>query len=108
MGMTKIKPLFIPLMKEYFQLFRDGKKTREIRKYGAKWRLLTCVTGRAVTLACGYGWPRLSGVIAEAKMVDFLNLEPEDQIAVSACYGMRLGDFIVISITDIKEIRKNE
>ena len=50
-----MKPLFIPLKKEYFAQFEQGQKTAEYRLYGPRWNENTCLPGRPVTLSCGYG-----------------------------------------------------
>ena len=50
-----MKPLFIPLMKEYYQAFERGDKEIEFRLYGKRWNWKTCQVGRDVILSCGYG-----------------------------------------------------
>lgn len=50
-----MKPLFIPLQTRYYEAFRDGSKTEELRKYGPRWNHDTCRVGREVILSKGYG-----------------------------------------------------
>lgn len=78
-----MKPLFFPLMTEYFEAFRDGKKTVEYRAYGPRWNERSCAIGREVVLSKGYGkQERLTGVITgfEKRFMD-----SADWID---CYGM--------------------
>lgn len=49
------KPLFIPLKREYFEAFAEGRKVVEYRRYGARWNERTCRNGRPVVLSLGYG-----------------------------------------------------
>lgn len=62
---TKIeRPLFAPLRSEWFDAFADGTKTEEWRRLGPRWNEATCLVGRPIVLARGYGWPRLMACIA--------------------------------------------
>lgn len=58
-----MKPLFIPLRREYFEAFERRIKRLEIRRYGPRWNERTCQRGRKVTLCCGYSGARLKGTI---------------------------------------------
>lgn len=59
-----MKPLFIPLKKEYFGQFNAGKKTEEYRPYGPRWNEKTCPKGRDVVLSLGYSrHRRLYGMV---------------------------------------------
>ena len=49
------KPLFIPLKTKWFNQFKSGEKTVELRRYGKRWNESTCRVGRAVVLSRGYG-----------------------------------------------------
>lgn len=61
-----MKPLFIPLKREYFDAFERGEKDTEYRIYGPRWNERVCSVGRPVVLSCGYGKQRrLEGVIRE-------------------------------------------
>lgn len=76
------KPLFIPLKREYFEAFRDGRKTTEYRRAGVRWNSTTCRVGRRVVLSLGYGKQhRLTGVVAH---VVFKYVEDD---AFIECYG---------------------
>jgi hypothetical protein len=57
------KPLFVPLMGIWFDLFERGEKFDEWRKLGARWRVGNCPPGRAVVLSRGYSGRRLSARI---------------------------------------------
>jgi len=59
-----MKPLFIPLKREYYEQFAAGTKTKELRKYGPRWNEKHCYPGRRVTLSLGYGKAhRLTGTV---------------------------------------------
>lgn len=59
-------PLFIPLKREWFEAFRDGRKSVEYRPYGPRWNERTCQLGRPVVLSLGYGkHRRLQGRIVQ-------------------------------------------
>ena len=61
-----MKPLFIPLKREFYEDFAAGRKGSELRLYGPRWNERTCPVGRAVTLSLGYGKAhRMTGVIRE-------------------------------------------
>lgn len=66
--MKEQKPLFIPLKTEYFDRFKSGEKTEELRLYGPRWNERTCTINRKVTLSKGYGkHDRLTGAIWKFK-----------------------------------------
>ncbi|MGH8293776.1 MAG: hypothetical protein ACRESA_09945 [Gammaproteobacteria bacterium] len=50
-----MKPLFIPLRREYYEAFAAGVKRHEYRCYGARWNERTCRIGRPAVISCGYG-----------------------------------------------------
>lgn len=61
---AKEKPLFIPLLSQYFDQFKDGIKDTECRLHGRRWNARTCRVGRRVILSRGYGKAdRIAGVI---------------------------------------------
>ncbi len=62
-------PLFVPLMKEYFDAFASGKKGVEYRVNGPRWNKRTCRDGREVVLANGYGWPRLHARVVRTTII---------------------------------------
>lgn len=53
-----VKPLFIPLKREYFEAFERGQKLEEFRPLGPRWNGVTCRIGRPVVLSLGYGKAR--------------------------------------------------
>lgn len=65
----KDKALFIPLLKKWFEKFRDGSKRIEYRVHGPRWNKRVCYDGRAVVLANGYGWPRLTARIDHTRII---------------------------------------
>lgn len=78
------KPVFIPLRREWYELFARRAKTSEYRPYGPRWNEKTCRIGRRVTLSLGYGKARrLHGVIIGfEKSEDATRTE-----AWKSCYG---------------------
>ena len=51
-----IKPLFVPLYKEYFLKFKSGEQDCEIRPEGHRgWTREAVVPGRRITFSNGYG-----------------------------------------------------
>lgn len=81
-----MKPLFIPIKKEYFNAFKDGTKKHEFR-LGSKWSKNNCVIGREVTLSKGYGTQeRLSGVITSFEIVKVDSLSNDDACACRKLY----------------------
>lgn len=67
------KPLFVPLMKRWFEAFQRGEKRVEYRVHGPRWNKRVCRDGRAVVLANGYGWPRLTARIERTRIVQAKN-----------------------------------
>jgi hypothetical protein len=64
-----LRPLFIPLKREWFDLFATGQKCIEWRREGPRWNKRTCRVGRRVTLSLGYkGLCRLSGVVTSVEL----------------------------------------
>lgn len=49
------KPLFVPMKSEYYEAFKGGEKTEELRLYGKRWNERTCYVGRKIILSKGYG-----------------------------------------------------
>lgn len=82
------KPLFIPLKSIFFDAFKDGTKTRELRRYGPGWNERTCPPGRIVTLSRGYGKAdRLTGTIAAFNKLDPEKLIPSERDTFKEIYG---------------------
>lgn len=65
-----MRPLFIPLRREWFNAFRDGTKRIEWRVYGGRWNVDSAFTGRAVTLSLGYSGARLLGQVVKVERVE--------------------------------------
>lgn len=64
-----MKPLFVPLKRQYFEQFANGTKRTEYRLYGPRWHEGTVVPGRPVTLSLGYSGARLSGVVVKMRKI---------------------------------------
>ena len=81
-----MKPLFIPLKTEYFNAFKNGSKTYELR-FGSRWSEHHCFVGRAVVLSRGYGkHERLNGIITSYQLVQVRDLPQADIDACIDCY----------------------
>lgn len=95
-----MKPLFIPLKAEFYDAFARGEKTTEYRLEGPRWNAKTCRVGRPVTLARGYGWPRLFGFIVghHYDHLPAINIPGWEK-----CYGHGAGTAICIQIGRIKK-----
>lgn len=61
--MNIMKPLFIPLKKEYFLAFENHIKTTEYRQYGPRWNERTVYFGRPATLCLGYNGRQLDAIV---------------------------------------------
>lgn len=86
--MDKQKPLFIPLMSQYYEAFLDGSKDTEYRPYGPVWNERNCPVGRAVTLSKGYGKKhRLSGVVTSFARVTLKQVPRDVEKALDEIYG---------------------
>lgn len=83
-----MKPLFIPLKREYFEAFRVGSKTEEFRPEGPRWNARTCPIGRPVFLSLGYGIAnRMNGIVVGYRS----SAEPTETEAWKKCYGDKGG-----------------
>jgi hypothetical protein len=94
-----VKALFIPLKRQYFEDFRDGRKDTEYRPYGPRWNEKTCPVGRPVVLSLGYGkGHRLVGRVAgfatseEQTKTDAWRDCYGDKGGLAACIHIRLND----------------
>lgn len=92
-----MKPLFIPLRRDFFLAFERGEKRQEFRLWGPRWNDKTCTPGRPVVLSLGYGKNRrLKGVVTA-----LLKTDPEASKLLPgwiACYGAEPRAAAVISI----------
>jgi len=63
-----MRPIFIPLRREYYNAFKSGCKQIEYRRVGGQFTLAKCTPGREVTLSLGYGsslaFPSLSSPLS--------------------------------------------
>lgn len=92
-----MKPLFIPLKREYFEAFKRGDKQQEFRKHGPRWNAKNCTVGRPVVLSLGYGKAhRLHGVITDFSVTGFWAMQGYQRIAMRSIYGA--GDFDIACI----------
>ena len=97
-----MKPLFIPLKAIYYEAFKDGIKTEELRRYGKRWNLETCIVGRKVALSKGYGkQDRMIGVIWRFKKQHGFLFGATDRASILGVYGTLDIDIAVISITNL-------
>jgi len=73
-----MKPLFVPLKKNWFTDFKNGTKNLEFRGYGPRWNEQVCKIGREVTLRLGY-----SGEVLKGRVVSFEKI-PLDSSPIEA------------------------
>ena len=98
-----MKPLFIPLNTEFYEKFKSGEKTEELRKYGPRWNYDTCQIGREVILSKGYGKSeRLRGVIWKFKKQHGQLFGTGYRESIRKVFGTENVDIACISITDLK------
>ena len=68
---NQVKPLFVPLKREYYEEFISGNKNVEYRKYGPGWNERTCQVGRPIVISLGYGKNRRSkGIIRSFEIIN--------------------------------------
>jgi len=87
-----MKPLFIPLYKEYFLKFKAGEQNCEIRPYDHRgWNVKNVFPSRLMTLSSGYGnHDRITMEIRNTMVTPDLQMEkiPQWHIdAVESIYG---------------------
>ena len=100
-----MKPLFIPLKTEYYEAFKRGDKTEELRAYGPRWNHETCKEGRAVILSKGYGNPnRMKGRIWKFKKQHGSLFGSTYKTAIQDVFGTLDINIACISITDLKPV----
>ncbi|MDT8383007.1 MAG: hypothetical protein RRB22_01175 [Gammaproteobacteria bacterium] len=98
-----MRPLFLPLYTQYFNAYKDGSKTGELRLYGPRWNEKTCTVGREVVLSKGYGkQARMIGKVCFFAKVYGQHLNPENKKAVQAMYGTLDVLIAFIGIEDLK------
>lgn len=107
MKSIEMKPLFIPLKREYFNAFTSGEKTDELRRYGKRWNERTCAPGRLVILSLGYGKKnRLGGVIRRFKKQHGTTFGSTYKKAIEVVFGTLDIDIACIEITDLRNINE--
>lgn len=90
-----MKPLFIPLKREYFNAFKNRTKDTEYRLYGPNWNSKTIIPGRKALLSLGYGKvERLNAVIIGFTTNSF----PQEWPGWIECYGDKPGVGIAIKL----------
>jgi len=83
-----MKPLFIPLKREFYDAFQRLEKRTEYRRPGGPWNERTCRPGRPVVLSCGYGKARrMKGIVTWFAVRAVRGLAPRDRRDVRRCYG---------------------
>ena len=104
-----MKPLFIPLKTEYYESFKDGTKTKELRAYGPRWNHETCKEGRSVILSKGYGKQnRMKGRIWKFKKQHGSLFGSTYKAAIKAVYGTLDIDIACISINELTDSKQGE
>ena len=102
---SQMKPLFIPLKAEYFNAFASGEKQDELRLYGPRWNHKTCIVGRPVTLAYGYGKKkRMRGVIWKFKKQHGSLFGSTYREAIQNVYGTLDVEIACISIEGLEAV----
>ena len=102
-----MKPLFIPLKSEYYEAFKNGEKTEELRLYGPRWNHKTCIIGREVVLSKGYGKQnRMKGRIWKFKKQHATTFGSTYKKSILDVFFNLDVDIACISITDIKPINE--
>ena len=96
-------PVFIPLKTAYYEMFAEGIKTEELRRYGKRWNEKVCTVGRRVTLSRGYGKRgRLSGVIWKFKKQHGSTFGSTYKALILGVFGTLDVEIACISIKNIK------
>lgn len=95
------KPLFIPLIAEYYDAFKNGTKRQEYRLYGDRWNERVCYPGRAAVLSRGYGKAnRLSCFVESFDRKQRCDLPPDIAEVVEYVYKGTTGDVAIITVTE--------
>lgn len=103
--MSEIKPLFIPLKTEYYEAFKSGDKTEELRAYGARWNENTCQIGREVVISKGYGKAnRMKGDIWKFKRQHGSTFSATHKGSLLVVYGTFDIWIACISIANLKPV----
>ncbi len=90
-----MKPVFIPLKRQYFEAFKSGHKKIEYRRIGGQFTLANCFPGREVTLSLGYGTRlRLRGTVIRSWVEHY----EQPTGAIADCYGTEPIDILAVEI----------
>ena len=65
-----VKPVFVPLKREWFEAFARGEKRVEWRAYGARWNCECIAPKRAIVLSMGYSGARLHGTVVDVERIE--------------------------------------
>lgn len=99
------KALFIPLKTKWFEAFKSGEKTEELRLAGGRWNERTCRVGRPVVLSKGYGkGSRLQGEIWRFKVQHGSTFGSTYRAAIQEVFGTLDVSIAVIGIRDIRPL----
>lgn len=85
-----MKPLFIPLKKEWFEQFKSGIKTTEYRLYGPRWHEGTIIPGRKATLSLGYNGARINATVIKLRKITNKSIDFYPKGAILAAIDLRI------------------
>lgn len=90
-----MKPIFIPLKREYYNAFKSGHKQIEYRRVGGQFTKANCTPGREVTLSLGYGSRnRIKGTVLRS----WIEHHEHPTGPIADCYGTEPIDILAIQI----------
>lgn len=103
-GEVADKPLFVPLKTAYYERFKAGTKTYELRRGSDKrWGGKHCRNGRPAVLSKGYGKrDRLTATCAGHRLIPASELPRKDREDFIACFGHQEEYASVIYFEHIK------
>ena len=95
-----MKPMFIPLKTEFYEMFESEEKNTEYRLYGPRWNEKICHVNREVIISKGYGKRnRMKGKITCFDKVHARMLGLSVMTAIEECYGYAALDKQIACIT---------
>lgn len=101
------KPLFIPLMAQYYDRFIDGSKVFEYRLHGARWNEKTCYQGRRVVISKGYGTHRRAMGFIDDVMIQYMHtLHPKVRLSMQELYGSKVNEKTVVICIRIRDLHE--
>lgn len=105
-GQWPKNPMFLPLKTEYYNAFKDGSKSEELRLYGKRYNEKTCQPGRYVLLSKGYGKQnRMLGIISSFKRQRADTFGSVYKASIMDVYGNLDKEIACFSIKDLVEIK---